>query len=74
VEVMVASRTREIRPSGMKNGAYGNVGYDDDYLGTYRGNTETDKLSSKVARAVFLSLLPCRLSFQTGLPAPLNKE
>jgi len=24
---MVANRTREIRPSGMKRGAYGNVGY-----------------------------------------------
>ena len=26
-KVKVANRTREIRPSGMKRGAYGNVGY-----------------------------------------------
>ncbi len=54
--VMVANRTRESRPSGMKRGAHGNVMHDlmticheagnSGYLGSHR---------SKHARAVFLS-------------------
>lgn len=67
---MDANLTREIRVSGMNKGACGNVGYGKGYLDTYRGNTETDKLALKVARAVFLSRPPCRPSFQTGSPTP----
>ena len=52
---MVANRTREMRPSGMTRGAYGNVSYGRGYTGTYRGNAETDKPLPKVARAVILS-------------------
>jgi hypothetical protein len=52
---MVANRTREMRPSGMTRGAYGNVNYGQGYTGTYRGNAETAKPSPNVARAVFLS-------------------
>jgi len=33
------------------------VGYGEGYSGTYRGNTETDKLLPKVVRTVFLSRL-----------------
>ena len=49
----------------MTRCACGNVGYGEGYLGTYRGNTETDKLLPKVVRAVFLSRLPkpCPLLF-----------
>jgi hypothetical protein len=56
--VMVANRTRESRPSGMKRGAHGNVMHDlmticheagnSGYLGSHR---------SKHARAAFLSRL-----------------
>ena len=46
--VMVANRTREMRPSGMTRGAYGNVNYGQGYTGTYRG---------KVASLFVLELL-----------------
>jgi hypothetical protein len=57
MKVMIANRTREIRPSGMKRGAYGNVGDGESYTGTYRGNAETAKLLPYAARAVVLSQL-----------------
>jgi hypothetical protein len=53
--VMVANRTREIRPSGMTRGACGNVGDGKGYTGTYRGNAETAKPLPNAARAAFLS-------------------
>jgi hypothetical protein len=38
--------------------ACGNVGYGDDYLGTYSGNAETDKSSPAATRATLLSRHP----------------
>ena len=52
---VAANRTREIRPSGMRGGAYGNVGYG----GTRNPLHNTERMHvgnslPKVARAVFL--------------------
>ena len=55
---MVANRTREIQPSGMKRGAYGNVDYGGGQTGTESGNAETAKPTPKVKRAVLLSRPP----------------
>jgi hypothetical protein len=57
MKVMVANRTREIRPSGMTRGAYGDVGDGKGYTGTYRGNADTAKLFPNAVRAVLLSQL-----------------
>jgi len=57
---MVANRTREIQPSGMKRGAYGNVDYGGGQTGTESGNAETAKPTPKVKRAVLLSRPPLK--------------
>ena len=57
MKVMVANRTREIRPSGMRRGAYGDVGDGKGYTGTYRGYAETAKPFPNAARAIVQSQL-----------------
>ena len=71
---MIANRTREMRPSGMTRGAYGDVNYGQGYTGTESGNAETAKPRPKVARAVSLSRPYRQLPVFGRLAYPMRGE